>query len=596
MQFLDFETHGIQPKPKYPPAPIGLAILDREGARYLAFGHTRGDNNSSQEEVRQYLSSVVPRGQTCWHNAKFDLCVAEQKLSVPWPDKWHDTLVMAFLCYPHDKSLSLKELAANRLGLPPEERDELKEWILTNIPEAKASTYMEFLAHAPVDLVGKYAIGDVIRTKALYDHCSEILSSHGMWDAYWRKCRTTRVADKMERRGMCIDTPALEEEVPKLEASLAKVDDLIRVKLNAPNLVVDEKGSLADALEASEFCTELPKTKTGKRSTSYKNIEDAILDTELYHMLIVRGKIANCLRTFARPWLAQALENKGKFYITWESIRGQDRGGARTGRWTSSPNLQNAIKKRKSSVYPELYDLVPNMRNFLIADEGKVLIGRDYSQQELRILAHFEEGALMAQYLADPNLDVHNFTQDMIQKVSGKRYERDQVKTINFGRLYGMGAAKLSRQLRIPLSAAKALIAAHKQALLDVTDLDDDLKDIGRRGDYIKTLGGRCYYVEPPYYDPIGREMRTNEYKLLNYLIQGSAADMLDESVLAADDAGIELLLLVHDEEIAQAPTDNAEAQMLQLKNCMNSVKLDVPLFSDGGTAKSWGQLVKTRD
>lgn len=596
MQFLDFETHGILPRPKYPPAPIGLAILDDQGARYLAFGHTRGDNNSSQEEVQKYLVDVIPRGQTCWHNAKFDLCVAEQKLSVSWPDKWHDTLVMAFLCYPHDKSLSLKELAANRLDLPPEERDELKEWILTNIPESKGSTYMEFLAHAPVELVGKYAIGDVVRTKALYDHCAEILSSHGMWDAYWRKCRTTRVADKMERRGMCIDTPALEEEVPRLEANLIKVDDLIRTKLKAPDLVVDEKGSLADALEASEFCNELPKTKTGKRSTSYKNIQDVVLDNELYHMLIVRGKVANCLRTFARPWLAQALENKGKFYITWESVRGQDSGGARTGRWTSSPNLQNVIKKRKVPAYPDLYALIPNMRNFLIAEEGKVLIGRDYSQQELRILAHFEDGSLAARYLADPDLDVHTFVQKMILGICAKLYERDPIKAVNFGRIYGMGAPKLSGQLRIPFDDAKALISAHRKALPDVTALDEDLKRIGKSGGYIKTLGGRCYYVQPPYYDPIGRKMRTNEYKLLNYLIQGSAGDMLDESVLAADDAGVELLLLVHDEEIAQADIDNAPAQMLLLKNCMNDVKLDVPLFSDGGTAKSWGQLVKSRD
>ena len=130
--FVDFETEAIAPRPDYPPRPVGVAIRrpqDRK-SKYYAWGHPIG-NNCTEAEALAALREVW---ESDWfvsmHNAKFDLAVAEEKLGLavlPW-QRVHDTMVLAYLVDPHAKKIGLKELAEERLGVPPTERDAVRDW------------------------------------------------------------------------------------------------------------------------------------------------------------------------------------------------------------------------------------------------------------------------------------------------------------------------------------------------------------------------------------------------------------------------------------------------------------------------------------
>jgi hypothetical protein len=129
--FLDFETKGIEARPKYPPKPVGLAIYDPEGQYpngYHAFGHFHG-NTTTQSAVRQILVDIYNGSRSiCFHNAMFDLDVIDTHfdLPIPTPARIHDTLILAFLHDPHVRSLSLKDLVVTWNLAEPNERDELK--------------------------------------------------------------------------------------------------------------------------------------------------------------------------------------------------------------------------------------------------------------------------------------------------------------------------------------------------------------------------------------------------------------------------------------------------------------------------------------
>ena len=134
---LDFETEGIKARPKYPPVPVGLAIHDPLSEfpdGYHAFGHIVG-NNTTKDKVQSILEKIYASGRPIlFHNAMFDLDVIESHFNLAIPDhhRIHDTLILAFLNDPHVDSLSLKELVVTYQIAKPEERDELKAWIIEN--------------------------------------------------------------------------------------------------------------------------------------------------------------------------------------------------------------------------------------------------------------------------------------------------------------------------------------------------------------------------------------------------------------------------------------------------------------------------------
>ena len=176
---LDFETEAIDNRPNYPPEPVGLAIyVDGELPYYMRWGHPI-ENNIDRAfatiEAAQILENTDH--QLIFHNAPFDCSVFEEKmgLQVPW-DRVHDTMLLAFLFDPFGE-LSLKPLAEQLLGEPPEEQEAVREWLIRHgIVRSNDKAWGAHISKAPGNLVGTYAVGDVTRTMRLFKYFMRMMN------------------------------------------------------------------------------------------------------------------------------------------------------------------------------------------------------------------------------------------------------------------------------------------------------------------------------------------------------------------------------------------------------------------------------------
>lgn len=612
---LDFETEGIQDRPIYPPMPVGFALI-RPGAKkskYYSWGHPQG-NNCLKSEARNALLEAWESGiPILCHNGKFDIDVAETHMGMK-PLRWeliHDTLFLLFLDDPHAVSLSLKPSAERILGMAPEERDAVKDWVLDHVPEArqKPSTWGAYICKAPGDLVGKYSDGDVYRTKALFEHLFASVCERGMGPAYDRERRLMRVLLANERQGIRADLDSMVREREMYLKAVEKAEQWIRKRLKAPDLNIDSDAELAEVLEREGIVTDWVLTKRGKKSTAKANMTpDKFNDPKVASVLGYRGRARTCIGTFLDKWISMAEASGGVIYTNWNQVRqshGNDSfSGARTGRLSCNPNFMNIPKtfydKDDGYVHPKFIRSLPElplMRRYILPDPGELFLHRDYSQQELRILAHFENGRLMNAYNDNPYLDIHEFMMESIKAVSGIALERRAVKVLNFGIVYGMGLAKLALGIHSTVEDARRIKNAQGAVIPGLKELNRELKERGKNGLPIATWGGRQYFVEEPITLENGH-VQTFEYKLLNYLIQGSAADCTKEALIRYDDAKKDgrFLVTVHDEINLSAPKKALDSEMKILRDVMASVEFDVPMISDGKFGERWGSLSKYKD
>ena len=606
---FDFETMPIEPLPEYPPKPIGLSIyVEGQEPRYLCWAHME-DNNSTEEEAKALLALYWGNDQfeRIAHNSPFDTLVAHVHWGFPTENHCvaHDTMVMAFLCEPHAINYQLKPLAKKHLGMEPEEKDEVADWLKAKGYMKKAAKEIgELIYLAPGTLVGKYANGDTIRTMELFKFYKGKIEEQGMWEAYRREMTLQPIMLKNTRDGICVDVARLTCDVKMYDDALARIDKLLFQMLGCEPFNINSDAQLADAIDKAHPGLVWTKTATGKRSTSKANMEKTLegLTGKLLAVMQYRASLQTCVGTFMKPWLIQATHPKGKGRIRcqWNTTR-SDNGGARTGRLSSSPNFQNlptlesakfkAVLRLHAEWLKDEFPPLPNVRSYIIADEGSVLCGRDYSGQELRVLAHFEDGVMVENYRKNPRMDMHQMASDMILELTGLTVSRKQTKTVNFAITYGSGLATLASSLGCTVDEAKVIKDAYLQVLPGIARLNEILKHRAANGRPIRTWGGRVYYVEPPRF--VDGRWRTFAYKLLNVLVQGSSADITKEACIRYAQRSIHgrLVLCVHDEIVICCPKEYAHAEMLILQQCMESVELDVKLVTDGEYGQNWFEL-----
>lgn len=610
---VDFETEGIQKRPEYPPVPVGFSLKepgDRK-SRYFGWGHPTGNNCSLADGKRHLKTAWKSAGGLIMHNAKFDVDVATTHMGVPalnW-DKYHDTMYLAFLNDPHAQSFGLKPQSENVLGIPSDERDLLKEWIIANIPEArqKPSEWGKYICRAPGDMVGKYADGDVTRTDKLFKKLHKKILPDGMGEAYDRERRLMPILLENERIGVRLDMKRLAVDIKIYDVALIKVEAWLLRRLKTPGLNLDSNEELADAIQRVDPKAEFLLTATGQRSVSKESLAQAVKDKNLFLALGYRSRLTTCLGTFMKPWLEIGERTGGSLQPSWSQTRqsksDKQSKGARTGRLIcAEPNLLKLSKdfegRNDGYTHPVFLEVptLPLVRIYLLPDVGGVWCHRDYNQQELRILGHFEDGSLCRQYNEDPKLDIHDFVKDEIKRILGITAERRQTKVMNFGMVYGMGVGALAEGMSVPVEEAKKLKTAQRAALPDLEKLEKLIKQRGRGGEAIRTWGGRLYYVEDP--KVIKNRLCTFEYKLLNYLIQGSAADCTKEAVIRYHDVKKDgrFLVTVYDEVNNSAPKKAYKQEMQLMREVMQSIEFDVPMLSDGKAGKSWGELEKFED
>jgi DNA polymerase I-like protein with 3'-5' exonuclease and polymerase domains len=640
---VDFESMPIKPRPDYPPTPVGVAIWwPGRKPVYYAWGHIGHENPHTLKQGRKaILKAFRSKLPLLFHNAKFDVCVAVRKLRCPMPawHRIHDTMWILFLQDPRLPTFELKPNAERLLKEPPEERDAVHTWLITHQPvpgvkisKSKKSEHYAgaYIAYAPPDLVSQYAIGDVTRTRGIALKVWPEIQRRKMVEAYNRERRLLPCIMEMEEQGARVNLEKLRRDVGFYDDVLDCIDAWIWDRLGRV-FNIDAGEALVSAMVAAKVADVglLGMTKGGKRGkpqiqTNKEAIERGVSDEQFRAVLTYRGKLATSLRTFMHPWLRVAERTGGLIFCTWHTTR-TDKNGARTGRASSTPNFQNLAKEfpdifrhdiertlakmgeahkdyaatfAKIEAFPaspiEDLPILPNLRTYLIPyNPGEVFIDRDYSQQELRILAYYEGGVLLDSYLANWWLDVHGFIRGLVNDLLQSTFSRKDIKTTVFGIIYGMGVGKLARKMGCTVEKAKQIKAAIYTAVAGIRALNDDMKGRAKRGEPIRTWGGREYYCEAAKF--IDGKMRDFAYRMLNILIQGGAADVTKEAMIRYHNAkarGHRLILAAHDELLASVPAAHLKRGMEIMRKAMEGVTFSPPMLSEGKYSfESWGAL-----
>jgi DNA polymerase-1 len=606
MLTIDFETEAIVGNPiANPPKPVGVSIKPTGGAsEYFAWGHP-SENNCSFEEGRTTLLETLEQygHEFLAHNSAFETAVLRDHFGYvpPDPTKVHDTKFQLFLTDPYAYNFALKPSAHRILGMPPDEADELKAWIVANVPEASAKDWGAYISRAPGGLVGRYAVGDTDRTVGLHDKLFPLIVERCMEEAYRREQILMPIMSQSSRRGVRVDRARLAEDIVIYRKAQKMAQDYVFSVLGEFELSKDAQ--LAEALDKANMITEWVLTPTGKRSTSRKNLQGRVKDPKLLQYLAYQGILETCLGTFAEPWM-RISERDGRLHPEWNQVRGNpgeggDMTGTRTGRMScKEPNLQNIPNDFEGVVVPpEIVAFLESvgrppimlMRRYLLPEEGHIWLKRDFSAQEMRIMAHFAEGRLYDAFRADPTTDPHVAVQKIIKDNAGIDMSRKYVKITGFGIMYGRGVPNLAAALGVDLAGGKATRDAYYAALPEVKELSDACRRRGRAGLAIRTWGGRMYFREP-------HPERDMSYKLLNYLIQGSAADQTKEATIEWDKGkgdDVHLIAPVHDEINISAPAEAAEREMVHLRVSMDADRFDVPFRSEGYRGPNWADIEK---
>ena len=634
----DFETKAIEPRPHYPPKPVSLALKWPDKSDYLlmAWGHGDGSkaagNNCTEKEARgAYVKARESRYPMLFQNGMFDEDVAEVAWDIPllpW-ERYHDTMFLLALWDPHAESLGLKESAYRLLNIPPDEQDRMNEWIIAHVPAAKQkpSTAGAYISECPYQIVKPYHKGDLTRTSKLFNWLYPRIVDSGMLEAYQRELKLMPILLRSARRGMRVDVPALERDLSVMRGGLTNVDNWLHRKLGDINL--DSPKQLGDALYRKGIVVDFKMTKGGngaapQRSISKKSLTLPLFkDPKVYHALTYRGQMETSLSMFMEPWLELSKED-GLLHADWSQVRkdkatgGQQ--GARSLRITcSKPNFTNIPKKWKKSIvagyiHPSFIANLPQlpfMRTYVLPHKGKRWGRRDWDQQELYLFSYFEEGPVMQGFLNDPKFDLHEnarMAEEEALIAAGLKdsFDRDSAKNTVFGALYGQGLTGLmvSLKLRDPedRDTGKVIHRALHAAIPSIKELSDALKAEANEGRPIRTIGGRLYYCEPPKYsEKFGRDM-TFEYKLLNYLCQGSGADVTKEAIIRYDahpKRQEDMIVTVYDEVNVDLPMSDrgTRQEMNVLGECMASIDISPLKFrSSGEVGPSWGALTKWKD
>ncbi|WP_291447395.1 DNA polymerase I [Desulfovibrio sp.] len=395
----------------------------------------------------------------------------------------------------------------------------------------------------------------------------------------------TPVLAEMEGRGVAIDAAAFQAFLSDVQHELDRLTAEVYAAAGT-TFNIRSAQQLGDVLFKTLNLPSPRKTKGGQASTSQQTLEKLAGRHAVVDSILQFRKLEKMRSTYLDP-LPRLMDGQGRIHTTFNQK------ATATGRLSSSnPNLQNI---------PVRGPLGKRMRACFIAGPGRTLVSADYSQVELRVLAHMSQDAALLDAFRQGE-DIHARTAALIYDLQAGEVSPDQrrnAKTINFGLIYGMGAQKLGQELKISTAEAKEFITRYFERLTGLKAFYENVEATAKRQGYVTTLGGRRRLL-PDILSANGQAFALARRQAINTVIQGSAADIIKLAMLAvAHDAELRrmdarLLLQVHDELLLEAPEATAEAAGARVAALMSSVApggetLSVPLVVDWGVGHDWG-------
>ncbi len=597
---LDTETTSTQPMDT---ELVGISLARGDGrAWYIPVGHRTPDGRrlSGQlpwEQIRQYLAPLLgdARIPKIAHHAKFDtLVLSEQGLEVRGIA--FDTLIAAYLvggrsglaegegeaesgsaALRKDRSIGLKNLAFRYLGV--EMRD-----IAEILGKGRAQRTMD---QVPIEVVGPYACADADMTFRLKEVLEKQLVENGLTSLFEEvELPLIEVLREMERVGVLLDIPFLLQMSRELQQALGELEEEIYGYAGHP-FNVHSTQQLGEVLfrELGLPLTATSKLKSGGYSTASDVLEKLRTAHPIVEAVLRLRELAKLKSTYVDALPLLVNRRTGRVHTSFNQT------ATATGRLSSSdPNLQNI---------PIRTEIGRKVRQAFIASPGWVLLSADYSQVELRILAHLSQ---------DPGLledfrrgeDVHASTAATLFGIPVSQVtpeQRRMAKTVNFGLMYGMSDYGLAQRLGIDQKVAAQFISTYFRRYAGVRRYLEETVRRGRELGYVSTVLGRRRYI--PELHSSNRNVRmAAEREAVNTPIQGTAADIIKIAMVrlyrALQERNLRsrMLLQVHDELVLEVPEEEVEVVVPLVKEVMEGAyRLDAPLQVEVHTGPNWGAL-----
>ncbi len=570
---FDTETTGLDPMSAQ---LVGISLSTAPGeAYYIPVGHV-GWGQVTQLPLELVVSKLKPlmadeKLAKTAHNAKYDITVlAEHGIEVK--KLTFDTMIAAYLL--GEKSLSLKALAFGRLGIE-----------MTPINELIGSGAKQIsMSQVEISRAADYACADADITGQLARLLEPELHQQGLWPLFAQvELPLVPVLISMERNGIALNKELLRQMSHRLGERLLKLEAAIynsvghRFNINSPQ-------QLGPVLFEELRLPPAGKTKSGY-ATGASVLEELRGTHPVIELILDYRQLAKLKSTYIDALSGLCNPKTGRLHTSFNQTR------TATGRLSSSePNLQNI---------PVRGELGRDVRRAFIAPDGFRLLAVDYSQIDLRVLAHLsQDPGLVSAFKQDE--DIHAATAVRLFGVEAARVTpemRRLAKTVNFGVIYGMSGYGLEQATELTREEANQFISSYFEKYPGVKCFLEATKKQARKLGYVQTMLGRRRYL-PEINSPNRQIREAAERMAINMPVQGTSADIIKVAMVRLyrelDKCRLrsQLLLQVHDELIFEVP-DEELAQMLKVvpQIMATAVEFSVPLKVDIKTGGNWGQL-----
>ena len=536
-------------------APPGVAIATAKGtAHYVDFENFEGGNEKAIRSVGDILSNIYL--DKCAHDTKQNLAVLKT-LSIEPEQVTEDTLLAAYLIDTSRKNFELHTLAEQNLDQEIE-REIPEDWEENRYRTCEKADFVVQLA----PLFRKRIEQDEL--EAVYDDIELPL---------------VPILYEIEMAGIKLNVGELKEVSAFLAKEIEKLEKGIH-ELGGREFNINSPKQVAEVLQELNIETKY-KTPTGKISTSRDALQEIGETYEIANQIIEYRELDKLKSTYADSLPEMVCEDGRIHSILNQAV-------AATGRLSSTdPNLQNI---------PIRTELGRQIRKAFIPEKGCKFMSADYSQLELRILAHITQDEVMLEAFRN-NEDVHAKTAELIFGAKSKKELKEKrrlAKIVNFGIAYAVEAFGLSQRVGISRAEAKEVIQNYYDTYRGIKKYMDETPELAREQGYVSTIFGRRRYLHS-IKDRNWNVRSRAEREAINHPIQGTASDIVKIAMLKVDRAmkkaglSARMLMQVHDELLLETPTGEIDqVEEILITEMQSAAKLDVPLIVEVGTGTNW--------